>query len=205
MFIILHVCFMVLSLLFCVLRTQDISEEIIQPYFFILFGTLWAALEVQIEGKYGWATKLPTTPFFCTHFTWYHAVMNTMVFLIAFEVVSFSWNLPFWIAALFLIEDYMWFMINPSFGISKYNHEAVWWHKWICGMPLGNWISGIVMIGSSIGSHSTNKILWSYTFIVFGYLLLSTLANNFLAPIPEPEVEEEEGKPVENKSNEDYF
>ena len=61
------------------------------------------------------------------------------------------------------------------------------------------------MIGSSIGSHSTNKILWSYTFIVFGYLLLSTLANYFLASIPEPEVEEEEGKPVENKSNEDYF
>jgi len=175
----LHVFLIVLSILFCVMSTQNIDENINQGGFFILFGTLWSALEVQIEGENGWASKLPTTSFFGTHFTWYHAIMNVMIFVLVFKVVSFSWALPFWLASLFLIEDYMWFMINPEYGFEKYSAEYVSWHKWVLKMPLGNWLSFTIMLGASFVTffRDDDATLFIMDGIITGYLLIATVIN----------------------------
>ena len=157
--------------------------EIIDAGFFLLFGTLWAALEVQIEGDSGWAAKLPTTKFFGTHFTWYHVIMNAMVFVLTFKVVALSWALPFWIAGLFLIEDYMWFMINPGFGFVKYDSIHVTWHKWFWGMPIGNWISAIIMLGTATISYFTedDSQLFVMSAVVSSYLLAATIMNTLIS------------------------
>ena len=179
MFLGLHLLFIVLSVVFCVVSALDINKDIQHGFFFLLLGTLWSALEVQIEGKNGWAAKLPTTSFFGSHFTWYHVIMNLMIFVLVFQVVSFSWALPFWLASLFFIEDYMWFMINPEYGISKYSAENIPWHAWVLYMPVGNWISIMIMVISSVLQfvQKNEHTLFIMIGVVIGYLLFATLCN----------------------------
>jgi len=179
MFLGLHLLLIVLSIVFCVVAALDINNDIQHGFFFLLLGTLWAALEVQIEGKNGWAAKIPTTSFFGSHFTWYHVIMNLMIFVLVFQVVSFSWALPFWLASLFFIEDYMWFMINPEYGVSKYSAENIPWHKWVLYMPIGNWISIMIMVISSVLQfvQKNEHTLFIMIGVVIGYLLFATLCN----------------------------
>jgi len=179
MFLGLHLLLIVLSIVFCVVAALDINNDIQNGFFFLLLGTLWAALEVQIEGKNGWAAKIPTTSFFGSHFTWYHVIMNLMIFVLVFQVVSFSWALPFWLASLFFIEDYMWFMINPEYGISKYSAENIPWHTWVLYMPVGNWISIMIMVISSVLQfvQKNEHTLFIMIGVVIGYLLFATLCN----------------------------
>jgi len=179
MFLGLHLLLIVLTIVFCVVAALDINNDIQHGFFFLLLGTLWAALEVQIEGKNGWAAKIPTTSFFGSHFTWYHVIMNLMIFVLVFQVVSFSWALPFWLASLFFIEDYMWFMINPEYGVSKYSAENIPWHPWVLYMPIGNWISIMIMVISSVLQfvQKNEHTLFIMIGVVIGYLLFATLCN----------------------------
>ena len=50
-----HFVLLFFSIAFLFMRMFDVDEDLSQPFFFILLGTLWAALEVQIEGEHGWA------------------------------------------------------------------------------------------------------------------------------------------------------
>ena len=178
----IHILFIILSILFCALCGQNIDHNVMRAYFFILFGTLWAALEVQIEGEHGWAEKLPTSSFFGTHFTWYHVIMNLMVFVLVFQIVELTWALPFWLSSLFLIEDYMWFMINPAFGIHKYNAENVHWHVWFFHMPIGNWISALIMLTTSYVHYLMDNdiILFIMSGVIFAYLVSVSIFNAIL-------------------------
>lgn len=182
-----HILFIILSILFCVLHAIRIDADILQAFFFITLGTLWAALEVQIEGEHGWAAELPTSKFFNTKYTWYHAIMNLMVVVITFQTTAWSWRLPFWIGGLFLIEDYLWFLINPYFGIYNYKEEQVPWHTWgLCGcgtcMPQGNWLSAIIMASTATCSQLIEEdfTLWWHLLAIFGYLVFATLFNMFM-------------------------
>jgi len=136
-------------------KVEYISEDVLRPYFFIVFASIWASIAVQSEGKDGSGKKLPTKPFLGTSFTWYRVLNITMTFLVSFEIVKYSWDLPFWIAATFLIKDYMWFMINPNFGVSKFNKEDIPWHTWVFRLPITHWICGLVMIATAIGKQAT--------------------------------------------------
>ena len=183
MYLILHVILIVFALLFCILRITNSFQNIAEIMFFNVLGTIWAALEVQVEGKCGWATELPTKPFFGTKFTWYHALMNSMVFMIVFMSVKWSWRVPYWISGLFLIEDFMWFIINPYFGMKNYNSENVWWHSWWYGQPSGNWLSAIIMTISTLGSYyfeNDTTLMW-FSFLTYSYLILAVMLNLFLA------------------------
>ena len=185
MYLSIHFLLILHTLFYCIFKNMSmISHDFIQVYFFILLGTLWATLEVQIEGKFGWAAKLPTTTFLETKFTWYHVIMNLMVILIVFETVEWSWRLPFWVSGLFLIEDYMWFMVNPDFGIIRYDSEHVRWHTWgILGlgtfMPQGNWLSIFIMSGCAICDMliTNSYILWWQNIAVLVYLVVATILN----------------------------
>lgn len=182
MYIFCHIVFIIAAIIFCILRIINIFPNVTEIMFFNVLGTIWAALEVQIEGKYGWATELPTNKFFGTKFTWYHVMMNCMVIMTVFMSVKWSWRVPYWISGLFLIEDYMWFMINPHFGIKNYNSENVWWHSWWGNQPSGNWISTAIMSISSVCSYyfeNDTTLLW-FNLVNLSYLLLATILNYFL-------------------------
>jgi len=121
---------------------------------------LWMALvEIEIEGRDGWAVRLPT--WFRVRgpagrlyglianrrpLTGYHLFMATMpivVFHLPFgfgadwslgaEVMVFATYLA-WVIAW----DYLWFVLNPAFGVARFRPGNVWWYPgpWVGRVPL---------------------------------------------------------------------
>jgi hypothetical protein len=107
---------------------------------------LFAKVEVHIEGGAGWAANLPTwrvqnrlTDLFYggRPLTGYH--LYVQLFVLVFSHVPFAVGLPFSLRAellvvsfmilFWIVEDFLWFVVNPHFGIRKFRADAVWWHK----------------------------------------------------------------------------
>jgi hypothetical protein len=122
--------------------------------FLVLLGFFFAQVEIQIEGPNGWASALPTWriehhPLLNIFWggramTGYHLwIFSFMALVFHLPLVicrTFNWKLEarilgsvtlFWI-----IEDFLWFVMNPDFGLERFEPSHVPWHKcWICGMP----------------------------------------------------------------------
>jgi hypothetical protein len=122
----------------------------------IVASTLFALLEIQIEGKYGWAQKLPTWriqskyfKFILSHeITGYHIFMFSMILvLLHVGLILNGWTLrgELIIISFYLLmtmfEDFLWFIFNPHYGIEKFNPKYVKWHtKWFLNFPVDYWI-----------------------------------------------------------------
>ena len=127
------------------------------------YAVLWSAMEVEIEGvDGGWAKNLPTEFCLGTKFTWYHVIMNSIIGLTMYYSLKERRmsEIVFYTANWFLVEDFMWFMINRGFGWNNYTRKAIWWHgnqPWPLGIPLHNYIgAGMMVVAASI---SDNKDL----------------------------------------------
>jgi hypothetical protein len=129
---------------------------------FLLFVPLaafmWAKMEIEIEGRHGWAAKLPTwriekhilLDIFLggRPLTGYHAWAFGFVFLV-FQLPFFwggfwSWRAECHVVAaeliFWVIEDFLWFVLNPHYGWSRFHRREIWWHKrWVAGLPLDYW------------------------------------------------------------------
>ena len=137
------------------------------PRFVLLFasvfvlGFFFAKVEIQIEGSAGWATSLPTwrieQHILLTLFwggramTGYHAWAFTFVALMFHLPLAmmgqWSWLLEGRVLAsvmlFWVIEDLLWFVLNPDFGLRRFNPEHAPWHKnWIMGAPVEYWVAG---------------------------------------------------------------
>jgi len=138
-------------------------------FIFILVATIITAiLEIQIEGSAGWAKNLPTwrsnpKKLYAKIFgillnkkelTGYHLSFWALM-LLFFHAPLFwglTWNISletdliasfllFW-----LFEDFLWFVLNPSFGIKKFRSKYIPWHKnWLGPFPRGYYISAILI------------------------------------------------------------
>ena len=131
--------------------------------FMVFMAFLLALWEIQIEGRDGWAAKLPAwriekgwlaklaggRPI-----TGYHFFMT--LFLIAMVhlplfFVPWSWQLEslllgFYVGMVFL-EDFMWFALNPHYGIRNFRKGKIWWHKtWWGPVPAMYWFLLIIVI-----------------------------------------------------------
>lgn len=95
--------------------------------------------------------------------TGYHAWVFPFIALV-FHLSIFlrgrwSWRLEGRIVAMIMlfwvIEDALWFVLNPAFGWSKFSAANIPWHKhWWLGLPVDYWIStaiGIVLFAWSYG------------------------------------------------------
>jgi hypothetical protein len=122
-------------------------------------ATVFALAEVQIEGKNGWASALPTwrvdnrwtrLVMGGRPLTGYHLYMHLFLILLlhvpfALEVLSpslslelriFSFLILFWVA-----EDFLYFVVNPEFGLRKFSKKYIWWHPhWWWILPREYWI-----------------------------------------------------------------
>ena len=126
-----------------------------------------AAIEIEIEGGYGWAERLPT---------WflkrgrigrvYGFVMGkrplTGYHVFAFAIPLLILHLPFTMGvgwtlggelatvaiyfALAVVWDYLWFVLNPAYTVSRFERGRVWWFQvpWIWRFPL-DYYSGIAL------------------------------------------------------------
>ena len=137
----------------------------------LLLSFFFAKVEIHIEGSDGWAAKLPTwriEKHWLLDIFWgsrpmtgYHAWVFSFItlFFHAAIFVYGSWTpqlearilaclIFFWI-----LEDFLWFVLNPAFGIAKFRPEHIPWHKhWFLGMPVE--YTGFTCIGSILFYHS---------------------------------------------------
>src|SRR5688500_16543076 len=112
--------------------------------FFILIlvctATLFALLEIQIEGGAGWAEKVPTwrmrnrwTRFFlgARPVTGYHFYFQLFVFSLGHLPYAMGvqpgWSTELRILAFLIffwvLEDFLWFVFNPEYGIRRFRRE----------------------------------------------------------------------------------
>ena len=115
--------------------------------FWFLFAFLLAALEVEAEGRFGWAQKMPT--WYRTRgpsgrfyglmmggkpLTGYHLFMFFLP-LVAVHTGFFQgvrWSVASELIALAryfalaVLWDYLWFILNPHYGFSRFRQENVW-------------------------------------------------------------------------------
>lgn len=125
---------------------------ILEGFFIIIISFIIANLEIQIEGKDGWAKNLPTwrinnkltklilgrNPFTGFHLWAFLALVTFMHFPF---FVGLAWTISTELkilAMMFLItalEDFLWFVLNPAYGIKKFNSKDVSWHKWLGPIP----------------------------------------------------------------------
>lgn len=82
----------------------------------------------------GWRINLKIRELTAYHF-WAWLVMIPMFLMLPLFI--FGWNKSvFWllISAYFLgtvLEDFLWFIVNPDFPFKNFNPKNVPWHKWI--------------------------------------------------------------------------
>lgn len=124
---------------------------------------LFARVEVEIEGDAGWAANLPTWRIE-NHvlldifwggrpMTGYHAWMFSFIAVVFHFPLCFigAWSLRLEARALaaimlfWIVEDFLWFIVNPAFGWRRFKPQYVPWHRrWACGAPVDYWIFGAV-------------------------------------------------------------
>ncbi|MBV9109137.1 MAG: hypothetical protein JO306_07010 [Gemmatimonadetes bacterium] len=120
----------------------------------------FALLEVQIEGTAGWAAALPTWRVenrftrlvmggrtLTGYHLWVHVVVLLLVHLgYAVGAAAPSWAVEARIVAFLIffwvLEDFLWFVFNPAFGVRRFRREHVPWHAlaWWWIMPRDYWI-----------------------------------------------------------------
>jgi hypothetical protein len=125
----------------------------------------FAQLEIQIEGSAGWAKNLPTWRkslrdipilrhlfFKDMELTGYHLYLNLFIFSVLHIVYIWA---PFDVATelellsfftfFFILEDFLWFLLNPHFGLKKFKKENIPWHQpWVLGLPGGYFFYGFI-------------------------------------------------------------
>jgi hypothetical protein len=129
----------------------------------VLTAFFFSEVEIQIEGPVGWAAGLPTWRI--EHhrlldifwggrpMTGYHAWVFSFMFLV-FHLgmfINHTWSprtetrtiaslMLFWI-----VEDFLWFLLNPAFGIANFTPDKIPWHKhWFLHMPVDYWTFTVV-------------------------------------------------------------
>lgn len=176
------------------------------PVFIFLIALVTAILEVQIEGYYGWAQKLPTwrtdnqvysTLMNGKPLTGYHIAINLLLLLFfhyPFVINAIKPTLSnellvlsdFFIFVIFW--DFLWFVVNPWYGIQNFNIGSIAWDKkWIWIFPVeyysGAATSVILFSLSKIRTASLNKIPklfmteWLPKFLVFITLTLAVIIS----------------------------
>ncbi len=122
-------------------------------------GAAFAMLEVQIEGGGGWATTLPTWrsdhPLarlilggrtLTGYHLWVHICLLLLVHLVyPLGAAPLSWRMEArivaFLALFWVVEDFLWFVFNPAFGLRRFRPAHVWWHqRWWGPLPREYWI-----------------------------------------------------------------
>lgn len=141
--------------------------------FVVVLAFFFAKVEIQIEGDAGWAANLPTwrveEHWLLTIFwggramTGYHAWVMSFIVLVFHlpALIAWQWSMQlearilaslmvFWI-----VEDFLWFILNPAFGFKRFQPAHVSWHKhWVCGAPVDYWVFTVIsclLFGYSYG------------------------------------------------------
>lgn len=135
------------------------SNNITWAIFIFIWALLYSLYEIEVEGKYGWAQKLPVYRYikpnslFPLGLSSWNFLMLFFVFISLFHPLIFSklfglnmkekhiYVLVISLLVWVIVEDYMWFNFNPYYNkdpnskeykylkLKQFNKENVKWHK----------------------------------------------------------------------------
>jgi hypothetical protein len=140
---------------------QSLRSSLSFSIYLFIIATILAYFEVQVEGPNGWAGLLPTWKTIDPRITWifggrpvtgYHVSLNILLMSFFHWPLLFNkWSIVFEaktlsvFALLATIWDFLWFVINPNFGLSRYNSDNIWWFThWFLGIPVDYYL-GLLM------------------------------------------------------------
>lgn len=138
----------------------------------ILLGlaAVLAYLEIQIEGKHGWATQLPTWRYNAYGFviTGYHLSLWAFILIILHLPLVFApWTasmecflLSFFILLL-LVEDALWFFLNRGFC-----GKDPWRDPKLVTIPMFYFLGGVIVLLLALCSRSLPWILSSLFLLI---------------------------------------
>jgi len=131
----------------------------------LLLAYFFANVEIQVEGAHGWASALPTWRIerhWLLDIFWggramtgYHAwIFPCVALFFHFPMVfmgHWSWRaearaigciMLFW-----LTEDFLWFALNPAYGIAHLTPQWAPWHKrWWGPLPQDYWTFSVIVV-----------------------------------------------------------
>jgi hypothetical protein len=131
--------------------------------FLYFLACLFGALEVEAEGRFGWAEKFPTwyrvdsgrlVRFYVKQLnnnrpmTGYHIPMTLatiaifiwpLIYIGHLTAASFVASFGAW-SAWVVMWDSSWFVMNPHYGLEKFRPDKIWWFSqdkdpWIFRVP----------------------------------------------------------------------
>jgi len=167
-----------------------------------------AGIEIEIEGGYGWAERLPT--WFLRRgivgraygvvmghrpLTGYHVFAFSIPFIVLHFpfVMGAEWTLAAELrvlATFFVIAvvwDYLWFVLNPAYTVRRFRRGAVWWFEvpWIWRFPL-DYYSGVglsILLAAAAAWHAGDSSpLLAHLWMLAGLAVL-VIAVVLLAPL----------------------
>ena len=142
--------------------------------FMIFMAFILALWEIQIEGKDGWAANSPGWRIekgWLVKFmggrpvTGYHVFMTLFMIAIVHLPAFFTqwtWQLECLLlgfySGMMVVEDFLWFVLNPHFGIKNFRKGKIWWHKqWLGPVPTLYWymlpIAGVLIFFGRTALH----------------------------------------------------
>jgi len=155
-------------------------ELIVESAYMYLIVLVLALLEIQIEGQYPWAEKLPTwrkkIKGFNKDISGYHFFLATFVLLLFHLPFVFGLELTihneFKILSIIVLisvtEDFLWNLVNPSpkFGIINFKKNyAPFINGFIISFPIDYYLSiGISLIFAYIADE---MFWWIFNFMIF--------------------------------------
>ncbi|OGY79384.1 MAG: hypothetical protein A3B74_00905 [Candidatus Kerfeldbacteria bacterium RIFCSPHIGHO2_02_FULL_42_14] len=175
---------------------------VIEAVFLFIFAAVMAAVEIEIEGKNGWESQLPTWyrttgtaariyGKLMNHkpLTGYHLFMTILTMMI-FHIGFFLPPHPKWsatnecqiLARYFVwstLWDFLWFVLNPAFGVKNFKPWKIWWHAkspWIFDLFPADYASAwlIAFLLTAAPAVTTNFAPFMRLSIVLGILIVLT-------------------------------
>lgn len=183
--------------------------ELLNAIYIFAMALIFAFMEIEIEGKNGWAKKLPTwykKSGFSKLFsilaskkplTGYHLFIHLFIILIFHAPFFFglSWTPLREITAIvaymtfMIVEDFLWFAFNPAFGLKNFKKKKVWWHgksEWIGGLFPTDYLKGtlLILIITYLASIISKSSKFFYSSMeVLGLVFFMTAISLLFVPI----------------------
>lgn len=172
---------------------------------------LIAVMEINVEGRHGWAGNLPTWKLRQGPMARLYSFLMTGKPLTGYHASAFpAWllffHLPFafgtpWSGKAELIaialfftwgptEDFLWFMLNPTFGPQKFKKEYIRWYQtspWIFGLfPLDylsawGFATALTVLAQWLGAwQALERLLALFgVLVIFTFLICATVAKPY--------------------------
>ena len=183
------------------------TGDLLLNIFIFVYGFLWALTMVNAEGLVGWggvspAWKLDTRRWYSFLF-WPFAQGRPVNFLPVSAIMTFTvsfllpviWNInkniPFtlinfgelvsYFIIFAILEDFIWFLINPYYGLRKFNKQIVTWHpRWLGFLPTDYWIALVIYIIVGFFSRGVVWLLITSSIQLFLTIALIIICRRFV-------------------------